>query len=387
MNTPVFLDRDWVRVLNMLPVEFDDNPFVKLAIQRRRSIQTPSELLRLCLAYGVCDLSLRQTAAWASAIGLGEMSDVAVLKRLRNCADWLGFIVAQWLRERGLTSVKTQHSIRLIDATLVRSPGLTAPDFRLHLGLQLNPLQIKAAELTQLDAGEQLQRHILEPGEIAIADRVYATAAGIASVLRQGAHVVVRMYWRNLPLYSQRGSRLDVLSLLTTLEEHEVGDWPVNVRYDDQEFELRLIAIKKTSEATLHEQKRLKRKSQKSGSKLDAKSLLSANYMYMVTDLPRDEFPAREILELYRVRWQIELAFKRMKSLLNMADLRAKDPQLARTYLFSKLLGCLILEAFSSGVDFFPWGFPLCRPTLESLAAARPAGTIFAQRDQGDDWD
>jgi len=43
--------------------------------------------LRLCLARDPCDLSLREAAAWAQAIGLTELSDVAALRRLRG---WRG---------------------------------------------------------------------------------------------------------------------------------------------------------------------------------------------------------------------------------------------------------------------------------------------------------
>ena len=85
--------------------------------------------------------------------------------------------------------------------------------------------------------------------------------------------------------------------------------------------------------------------------------------------MPGEEAPAVQILELYRLRWQIELALKRIKSILRL-DLRAKTADLARTYLLANMLGALIVDELTDGaLSFFPWGFRLCRPPRQSLAA------------------
>jgi len=386
MNNADFIGEEWIRILNMLPIGLEDSEYLKLALRRRREIRSGGDLLRMCLAYGMCDLSLRQTAAWAAGIGLGNLSDVAVLKRLRQCAQWLGYVVAQWLFERGLAVVEGQRPVRLVDATVVRSPGQVASDYRVHVGVQLAPLRLQSVEVTTLKGGEHLDRHSFTSGEIVVADRGYAHAAGIASVLGAKADVVVRMHWRNLPLYSVRDSRLDVLALLQTLGKAEFGDWAVTVRHQGNRHPLRLIAVKKTAQAAAHEQKRLKRHAQKHGLNIDARSLEAARYFYVLTSLDQEEYSAAAVLELYRMRWQIELVFKRLKSLLHLDDLRAKDEALAQTYIFSKLLGALIVEELAgSAVAFFPWGFPLLASTAEHLAAARPNGAVFMQCDQGDD--
>jgi len=369
----------------MLPVGFGDNEYAKSALQRRRAIQTPSALLRLCLAYGVCDMSLRQTAVWAAAVGLGDLSNVAVLKRLRKSADWLGYILAQWLKERGLAQVKSGRSVRLVDATLVRTPGLKALDYRVHLSFRLDPFQIQSIELTDVKGSENFARYTCKPGEIVVADRGYAYPAGVASILRQKANVVARMHWRGLPLFGDKGGRLDVLTLLGTLEEHECGDWAVNLHSGDESFPVRLVAVKKSRDAAKCEQNWLRKHAVKQGRGLDPRSLAAAQYFYVVTDLPRKEFSTTEVMELYRMRWQIELVFKRMKSLLKLDDLRAKDPQLARAYLYSKLLGALIVEELAqAAVSFFPWGYPLAVPSAEHLASARPVGAVFAHDGEGD---
>jgi len=43
------------------------------------------------------------------------------------------------------------------------------------------------------------------------------------------------------------------------------------------------------------------------------------------TTLPAEELPAAEILEWYRLRWQVELVFKRLKSLAQLGHLPKHD--------------------------------------------------------------
>ncbi|NOZ87278.1 MAG: transposase [Deltaproteobacteria bacterium] len=67
-----------------------------------------------------------------------------------------------------------------------------------------------------------------------------------------------------------------------------------------------------------------------------------------------------EVLDLYRFRWQVELAFKRLKSLLHIDELPAKDHSLTRTFIYAKLLAALLLEDLSDRfLVFSPWGYPL----------------------------
>ncbi|WP_043582634.1 transposase [Geminisphaera colitermitum] len=77
-------------------------------------------------------------------------------------------------------------------------------------------------------------------------------------------------------------------------------------------------------------------------------------------DFPRLLLDSRGILQLYRLRWQIELAFKRLKSLLNTGHVPKKDPLSSRSWLQAKLLTCLLIEkSLLQSEVFSPWGFIL----------------------------
>jgi hypothetical protein len=370
MDTTAVVADNWVYVRNMLPADLDKSAADTLALQRKREITCAEDLLRLCLAYGLCDMSLRQAAAWAETVGIGRLAGVSVRKRLMNCADWLSHVILSWMRQRGLTGDVPAARVRIVDATVLCEPGSTGTDWRLHLGLDLAHLRIRSAEITGPEGGESFKRHSFEPGEIVLGDRGYGQHGGVASVLEQDAHVLVRIGWRNFPLISAANAPLDLIASLGILDTGEIGDWRVAFEHGSKRYSMRLIAIRKSDEATEKERTRIRREAGRKGKKPDPNSLRAAGFIFVITDLPADVLPAVEALELYRLRWQIEIFFKQLKSILDLDNLRAHDPQMVRTYLYANILGALIIDELRcDALGFFPWGYPLRHPTDQPVAA------------------
>lgn len=371
MDQRALVDEEWRFVEALLPADLEASAVEKLAIRRKREISSATDLLRVVLAYAVCDFSLRQTAAWADVVGLGHLSDVAVLKRLRNAADWLGHLVMRCLHERGLSASTSVSVVRLIDATVVSKPGSTGTDWRLHVGLDLAKERIRSAEITGVEGGETFRRLSVEPGEIVVGDRGYSRAPGIASVLDRQGHVVVRLAPHLLPLRTAAGDVVDTHAVLATLGEAEVGDWALTFQNGASTYPLRLIAIRKSSAAAERERARIRHEASRKGRKVNPRSLAQAQFIAVVTDLSPDQLPASEALELYRLRWQVEIAFKRLKSLLDLDRLRAKDPALARCYLYAKLLAAILIDDLCDRLPALsPWGYPLLPASRQPLAIA-----------------
>ena len=369
MENRTIVESDWQAVLSMMPKELEDSAIAKLALRRRREIRCASDLLRLALAYALCDFSLRQTAAWAALTGLGALSDTAVLKRLQHADEWLGYLIVRWLQDRGLTTSVPGLWVRIVDATGVSEPGSKGTDWRIHLGLDLAQQRLATVEVGGPEKGETLRRHDFSPGETVLADRGYSQRSGVAKVLEEGGHVVVRLNWQNFPLETRDGEPIDIIACLETLEPGEIGDWDVQFRVDGRLYPIRLVAVRKTQAAAEAEQKRLRQAKCSKGRQPDPQALRAAHFVFVITDGDRATLPAAQVLELYRLRWQIEMAFKRMKSLLHLDHLRAKDPALARTYLYAKILGALIVdELCGEALAFFPWGFPFLPQARQPLA-------------------
>ena len=129
MENRRYVEDDWHYIISLMPDNLESLCSTKLALTRKREIVNAQDYLRLCLAYSMCDMSLRQTAAWASAIDMAHLSDVAVLKRLRAASGWLGSVLAEWFYQHGLTQEAPKRKVRIVDATTVSEPGSKGTDW------------------------------------------------------------------------------------------------------------------------------------------------------------------------------------------------------------------------------------------------------------------
>ena len=110
----------------------------------------------------------------------------------------------------------------------------------------------------------------------------------------------------------------------------------------------RVCAIKKSRQAAEKAKQKVRRQAQKGGYKVKRETLKAAEYLFVFTTIPRDRLKPRAVLELYRGRWQIELVFKRLKSIVTLSYLRKYDPQAARSWLHGKLFVAFVVHAVFS---------------------------------------
>jgi hypothetical protein len=131
----------------------------------------------------------------------------------------------------------------------------------------------------------------------------------------------------------------------------------------------RLCALKKSEGAAERARRRVLKEAAKKGRQVQPETLEAAGYIFVFTTLaPR--FGPAAVLEIYRGRWQIELAFKRLKSLMGLGHLKKTDPQAAMAWVHGKLLVAFLIEALiAAGESFFPWGYPLALPRGSMLMA------------------
>jgi len=342
------------------------------AFLRRRGVEKASDLLRLALLYGLSGLSLRQVAAVAGAQGIAHVSDVALLNRLRHGAGWLLHLLTEQVSRRCDAmppSCEAARRIRLVDATVVSRPGSKGTDWRIHLGYSLRERCIDYVEVTDATGGESLRRLTCNPGEIVLGDRGYAHRRGLAHVLAQDADFVVRLPWSTVPLLTREGAPFDLFGFLRTLPDAAAASGLVAVAATPEtpEIPARIVAIRKAPDQTAAARRKISRAAKKKGKQPDPRTMEAAGYVMLLTSLTSETYDDANLLELYRFRWQIELAFKRMKSILHLDALPAKDPRLAKSFIAAQLLAALLIEDMTGRLaSFFPWGYPT--PKAPALA-------------------
>lgn len=359
------LNEEWSVLRRFLPPGWEEQARHSGALQRSRGVDGAEALLRILLIHLAAGCSLAETAARAQQAGLGQLSSVAIFKRLRAAEEWLRWLAEEERKLLTDSVPATERRLRAVDATVVTEPGSTGTDWRLHYAINLTTLQCDHFELTDVHGGETWRRIPVQPGDVMVADRVYANPVGIHHVVNGGGEVVVRLNWSSLPLYTEQGEKRPVLKGVGRLKVGEVWDTPAWVRpKDGPPIPGRLLLVRRSAAATRAARKKLERKASKQQRQVSAESWRAAQYFVIWTTL-KATTPAKEILEFYRCRWQIELAFKRMKSILGLGHLPKTDPASARAWLHGKLLTGLLVERIIEAANAFsPWGYPLDSTTM-----------------------
>ncbi|MGB0085786.1 MAG: transposase [Rhodomicrobiaceae bacterium] len=319
------------------------------AIKRTRVIKTAAQLLRLVLAYVLSGLSLRSTAAWAEAAGAASFSDVALLKRLKGCGPWLAELVG--ILSDALTPEAAcgadGRRIVAVDATAICSPGGRNKRYRLlHTVYDVGAQRFRTTLVTERTVAERLDVGSIEKGEIRLGDRVYARYHPLSAVVAAGADYVVRLSTIALRLETAEGKRLNRAELCRKAESEGIQEARVKLcdTAGGEALDARVIAFA-LPPAKAAAARRLMRKNARSwGYTPSADAPIIAGCLMLITSLPADDWPAERVLALYRRRWQAELAFKRLKSLLDLEALRAFDSELVSAWIHAVLLVALLID-------------------------------------------
>jgi hypothetical protein len=336
------------------------------AFQRPREVKCGTDLLRLTLAYCLGLVGLRLTAAWADGIGLARLSNVALLGRLRNMVPWLERIVARLLADAQLPAVAAaaagRRPIRLIDATTVRKAGKEARErgrlWRIHAALDLphagESERFSAFELTDETQGERLNRLAVTPGEIRIADAIHCRADDLADVMAAGADVVVRASWRSARWLTPDGLRFDLVAALLADTSGRI-DRPVALARDGAEpLAMRLVAFRLPKDKAVEAVAGARAEARSKQRQIQPGTLIAAEWVILVTSLSADDWPAERVQELYRLRWRIEIAFKRLKSVIDLAAPPGACPEVAKAWVLSHLIAVLLTEAHLGALGVSP---------------------------------
>ena len=368
------LREDWQVLQGLFPAGWEELGRSSGAVARLRGFNSLNDLFRTLLLHIGCGWSLRETAVQAKLAGIADVSDVTLLNRLRQSEDWLRQLCQQIWKDNGVNlepGLKGQP-VRVVDATVVREPGKTGGQWRIHYSMRLPSLECDQFDLTPVEGkgtGEGLGRFKFQTGELVLADAGYCRPPGIAKVVEQNADLCVRLNRRTLPLRDEKDRLFPLGKKLKTLRKAgETAEWRVWVPSGNQRIAGRICGIRKSEEAIEQAHRRLVRKQQRGKECNTPENREYACYVLVFTTLPRNRASTTQVLECYRLRWQIELSFKRFKSLVQLGHIPKQDDQSSRAWLYGKLFVALLSQKLIRvGSAVSPWGY-----YLSEEAAARP---------------
>jgi hypothetical protein len=329
------------------------------ALVRGRAIKSAADLLRLVFLYLTEGASFNGTAVLLQLAGICSISKKAVFTRYQKCAEWL-----RWLCETIYRNNKAiieapewlgEKKVYVVDASDEPVHGSDKADYRLHYAIGLFDLGMKEMALTKTEQGEKVSNFkTFTRNDIVMGDRAYCSKQGIEYLLERGSGFLLRFGTNRFHIYNKAGRKVPVLGYFKGLHPGESGEKTLYYEYEGEYKPLRFCVVRKTKEA---EQKGLeallKTRIRKHGDKNLSKAQRAYNrYVLVVTSIT--DVPAELILELYRQRWQIELVFKRLKSLFKYHEIPVHVEQSARAWFYGKLLLAALCETGVNKGRFSP---------------------------------
>src|SRR6202161_2829531 len=327
-------------------LDLDKLAFSTRALRGRRGVPDALALLRRALARGPGGLSLRDAAAWAHLAQVAKLTDASLNDRLHQSCEFLAAVAAAMVQATtpGCCFRWPGRILRISDGSCVSKPGSKGTDWRVHAVYDLGAGGFSHFELTDKHGAEALDRGAAIRGEIRLADSNYSNDKGMRSlrgiVGKTGdADYLVRLRWSSLRLRGADDKKFDLAEHLRNMPADKLtDDLVVWIEGVGDPMRTRIVIRRKSEEAAQAERQRLLSLARKKGKTLDPRSLLAAGFVVLAISLDAETYPHDELLAMYRLRWQIELAFKRLKSLLNLDRLPARNEKGRRSWICAHLI-------------------------------------------------
>lgn len=356
METPPALhdEKEWPYLLTLLPRDLEDSARQCEALMRCRNVPNAAALIRMALAYAASDLSLKDVAAWASTMGLADISGPGLFYRLRESEGWLEQVLAQSLGD-DIKPGPRGFRLRAVDATVINGPGADGTEWRAHVRIDPQTGTFCSVELTDEHGGEGYGRHPVEPNEVVLGDRAYSTARGIYAVQNAGAKVVARLNPHTLRVCDVDHKVVKLLA--RSKKVPKTGAIEFNI----------VVPVPPERKSKSHKPWSLAQAVAWIDVRVVAARTRDGEIIWIITTLSPAQATALQLLELYRLRWQIEMLFKRLKSLLHLDTLPSRRGPTARSWMLARLLAAALAQKLvqPSG-PLSPYGYQIESPRLYS---------------------
>lgn len=344
-------------LIKIMPKEYEKACYENKAITRKRTIKSPKELLILVIYYLFDNHSLIDVCQFALMHNIGKISDVAFMERFVKCKDWIKWLIKEIIPNEIINYKKPlelkAYNIIAVDASDITQKGAVKKIWHLHYAIDLFTLNCHQFKITEQSTGETLKNFTINKNDLIIGDRAYASLSGIEYCLDNGGNFILRIKNKAFNLYDENKEKIILTDWLKKVKK-DTSEITVYFKDSENNYrKARICATEKTKEEILIEERRLKRSDSKRQRKTSEETKFSHRYIFVITSLP-ETISAEKILEFYRLRWQIELVFKRYKSILGMGSIPTKTKEASEVWLNGKMLIAILIEKYLGDIDFSP---------------------------------
>lgn len=308
------------KIIRNIKEKFKNKLIKKQVIKRKRVIKDYDILIKAVILYISKGLSFQRLSDLMALKYDIIMSDTAWRKQILKIADDFNEateecfqeVYQEYGKERSLKILNYNHCYAL-DATNFSMEGQNKSIIRLHVQYALDSACSNYISITDYHIAESTTHFPIEEKALYLADRAYGTSRQLSYLLENKADFIIRMSPHNLKLFKTKEckEKIDIHKYLSD-ENFSLNCF---IKYKNKIFPIKVIAIIKPEDKQIISEKKARRKAQKNQYKLSQKTIDFSKWLFVaVSDNINSSYD--NILITYKLRWQIELFFKRMKSQL-----------------------------------------------------------------------
>ena len=215
-------------LLRMMPDGYEEACYSTGAIVRKREIKNPNDLMLLSLFHLLTGCSLIEVSEIARLAKLGNVSDVAFMKRFSSCDKWFKWIINELQNNTdgfikyNIPAQLSEYRILAVDASDVVEKGTSGRLFRLHFALDIAKMHAAIYKITDISVGEHLRNFAFAPNDLVIADRAYSSITCIEHCQNCRCQYIARMRTNSFKPYDSDGKQLDLLSIMKGKDNGEL---------------------------------------------------------------------------------------------------------------------------------------------------------------------
>lgn len=346
----------WEHALTFLPENLDHLATETGAIRRPRRVMSAAQMLRLFLIYAHTG-SLRVAAALGRDSGLLDITSEGLFYRLRCSEAFLEQVLVHLVGQ--CSGAPVGYRLLVVDATTVCGPGSKGTDWRIHVGYDPCRGVPCSVQTTNSSVGEHLNLHGLQAGQLVLADRGYGTAGNVHEAISLGADILIRIQKKQIRLFDETGSKLDWNAVEATVPSTGAVSFEFDMPVSGPDAPKGRHWTREN--AVAWHRLRLVAARNKDG-----------DVVWLATNLSEAKLDAAKACELYRIRWQVELYFKRLKSLGDLDILNSRDGPTARAGILAKLILLVLTNLLCDQEQAFsPFGYRILQVRPQPMERIR----------------
>lgn len=189
----------------------------------------------------------------------------------------------------------------------------------------------------------------IKSNDLFIFDQGYGLTNTFKLLERQGAFFISRFNHHAINVYIKKNNlfeKVDILKLINQFQHNSINELECYIGNNDTKVKVHFFAIKVPQQAADNKRRKLRRAGCRERYTPSSKALLLCDWNFLITNIPKEKgISVREIIAFYPIRWNIELFFKQLKSILAIHKTEVKHNE---ERLRCEILGKCIIAMFIS---------------------------------------